>query len=662
MKLTKRKILLTIAIFAMAFAIISVHKWSREHVDYITASQNHPLNCVPCHVQTRKDGLLGKLMDKQYISPYNLAISPDNKLLFATGQEADALFIINIPDQKIITKIDVGDRPHSVVVSRNGRKAYVSNQWSNNISVIDIEKREEAGIIATGGGPAGLALGPDDRMLYVANTYTSDVSVIDLSQNREIKRLMAGNYATGMNTSPDGKYVYVVSQRSVPVEYRTPPKTEITIIETQSNRVVERKYVEEAHIMENINFSPSGDMAFTTMVRPKNLVPAVQIENGWMINFALGIIIPGTDNIYQLPLDDPNDFYADPYDVCITPEGDKAFVSHSGADHISVVDIKKLKAVIEEIDDRSIQNASNDLELSQSYIVKRIKTGANPKGMSISPDGKYLYFAERLSDKIGIINTHSLMLESHITLDNDDQQAMLRKGEQLFNNAGHTFQNQYSCYTCHPDSHEDGLTYDMAYYPGEDLTNVQTLRGLANTSPFKWNGKNVSIYMQCGMRFSKFVTRTESFDPNELDALVGYITRQIEHPPNLYRNESDVLTEAQKRGKAIFYRTKTNTGEVIPQENRCITCHPPPNFTNRHIANVGTATERDHQKAFDAPNLNNVYESAPYLHDGRANTLEELWTKYNPHDEHGIANDMTKDQLNDLVEYLRTLGKAEYYK
>ena len=37
------------------------------------------------------------------------------------------------------------------------------------------------------------------------------------------------------------------------------------------------------------------------------------------------------------------------------------------------------------------------------------------------------------------------------------------------------------------------------------------------------------------------------------------------------------------------------------------------------------------------------------LHDGRAATLEEIWTKYGKNDKHGLVNDMTKNQLNDLV-------------
>ena len=64
--------------------------------------------------------------------------------------------------------------------------------------------------------------------------------------------------------------------------------------------------------------------------------------------------------------------------------------------------------------------------------------------------------------------------------------------------------------------------------------------------------------------------------------------------------------------------------------------------------------EYDRESRFDIPHLNNVYASAPYLHNGVAKTLEEIWTVYNPYDLHGVTNDLTKDQLNDLIEYIKT--------
>jgi cytochrome c peroxidase len=79
------------------------------------------------------------------------------------------------------------------------------------------------------------------------------------------------------------------------------------------------------------------------------------------------------------------------------------------------------------------------------------------------------------------------------------------------------------------------------------------------------------------------------------------------------------------------------------------------------MTDVGTLADSDDPMKFDVPQLNNVYESAPYLHDGKAPTLEEIWTAYNDNDEHGVANDMRKDQLNDLVEYLKSIGDAKNY-
>ena len=79
------------------------------------------------------------------------------------------------------------------------------------------------------------------------------------------------------------------------------------------------------------------------------------------------------------------------------------------------------------------------------------------------------------------------------------------------------------------------------------------------------------------------------------------------------------------------------------------------------MVDVGTLSETDDRMKFDTPQLNNIYESAPYLHDGKAATLEELWTTFNDFDQHGIANDLLKNELNDLVEYLKSLRPSQYH-
>ena len=230
-----------------------------------------------------------------------------------------------------------------------------------------------------------------------------------------------------------------------------------------------------------------------------------------------------------------------------------------------------------------------------------------------------------------------------------------RFGERIFFSAKYTFHRQFSCYSCHPDGHIDGLTYDtMPDGIGVGPVDNRTLRGILDTAPFKWEGTNPSLQRQCGARLAVFFTRIQPFTPEEITALEEYIC-MIPRPPNRYRPVGAKLTEAQRRGKAIFERTRTNDGRVIPKEKRCTTCHFPPLYTDRLRHDVGTRMRLDEVANFDTPHLNNIYDSAPYLHNGIADTLEEIWTRYNLEDKHGVTNDMTKDQLNELIEYLKTL-------
>jgi cytochrome c peroxidase len=141
------------------------------------------------------------------------------------------------------------------------------------------------------------------------------------------------------------------------------------------------------------------------------------------------------------------------------------------------------------------------------------------------------------------------------------------------------------------------------------------------------------------------LTRSEPFSTEQLEALVTYI-ESIPLPP---RRIDETAHPAVARGEEIFYRTRSVSGEEIPKAQRCSTCHRPPLFTDRLLTDVGTGGK------FDTPHLFDVGSSAPYLHDGRSPSLEEIWTVHSPDDTHGATNDLSKAQLNDLVLFLRSL-------
>ena len=183
----------------------------------------------------------------------------------------------------------------------------------------------------------------------------------------------------------------------------------------------------------------------------------------------------------------------------------------------------------------------------------------------------------------------------------------------------------------------------------------RTLRGIAETAPYKWSGHNPDLITQCGPRIAKFLFRSEGFNTQELEGLVAFL-RSIPLAPNRHLAAGGQLTDAQERGRVMFYRTRTNDGREIPYQNRCDTCHPADtHYTNRISTDVGSNTRHDTISLFDTPQLDRVYENAPFLHIGMALTLEEIWTVYNNSDTHGVTSDMRKEQLNDLIEFLKTL-------
>jgi len=637
-------------------------KLVRAHVNSKTAVEDHPLLCISCHLYTSKNKLVSKLINADYYSPFNMAVSKDGDRLYVVAQESNDLLIVDTENRTVLNKIKVGEYPHSVVLDDGGEMAYVSNQWSDIVSVIDLAKSKVVDTLKTGNGPAGLSLSADGRFLYVVNSYSSNISVFDLNTGEERKRFTAGNNPTGVQLSPNGKTLYVTSRRALIAPYGDTLKCELTVVDESRQRVSERLNIESAYIMENVAFTPTGDLALVTLIRPKNLVPSIQVEQGWMMTYGIGIIEQKENGrVVQLLLDEPNAYYCDPFDIVITPDGKKAFVSNSGVNCISVVDIDSIRNIIAEASPEMLKTYSNHLGISSRYVIKRIHTGADPKGLALSSDGKLLYVAEQLEDRVAVINTESLETINTIDLGGPRRITVARQGRRLFNNSGHTFQNQFDCYTCHPDMHEDGLVYNMASKDmGRNLTNTQSLRDIGDTPPFKWNGKNQTVYKQDGMRFSTVLTRTEQFSYKDLDAITAYIVTGIHYPPNLQYNPNGELTESQLRGKVIFDRTKDNFGNVIAENNRCITCHTPPYYTNLKLASVGTLAISDDSMQFDTPHLNNIFASPPYLHDGRAATLEEIWTLYGKEDKHGLAGDMTKNQLNDLVDYLKSLRAPEY--
>ncbi|MFO7902576.1 MAG: multiheme c-type cytochrome [Planctomycetota bacterium] len=590
-----------------------------------------------------------------YKTPLRLALSPNGEQLYVTCEASHAVIVVDTVRHETIGEITVGHHPTGVTFHPSGKKAYVTNRLDDTLSVIDVAKQDVIATVEVGDEPHGVRTDGNGDTLYVVNSGTNDLSVIDTETLTERKRLEAGRRPWSLALSPDETRLCVTNALSHYVPFRTPSQSELTMIDVETSTIADRPIAHGANLLMGICWHPSGDFAISTVRRTKNLVPMTRLLQGWTLTN--GLVLAWRDGrVDQVLLDEPNLCFPDPTGIAMTPDGRLALVTSSGSDRVAVVDVPKLRSMLEEATEHERKHVfPNHLGKPTEFVLKHLPTENSPRGVVITPNGKTAFVANALDDSLTVIDVETLRSVKRIDLDGPRKITKTRYGERLFHNADITFQRQFTCHTCHPDGHIDGLTYDIEPDGiGANPVDNRTLRGILDTAPFKWEGTNPSLQRQCGPRLAVFFTRIQPFTPEELEALDRYICT-IPRPPNRYRPFGAELTEAQHRGKKLFDRKRTNDGGLIPKEDRCVTCHPPPLYTDRNVHDVGTQMKYDHESEFDVPHLNNIYGSAPYLHNGIAETLEEIWTRFNPNDEHGVTNDMTKDQLNDLIEYLKTL-------
>jgi len=589
----------------------------------------------------------------RYPTPIEVAVSPDGARLFVLCEGTDELVVADAHTGKIVGRVPVGHVPKGLWVG--GQYAFVANSWSDTVSVIDISTLQVTRTLKTGFEPNGVFADAAGATVYTANRIGNNVSVIDLASGAEIRRLPAGRGTSYLTPSPDGRSVYATHIYPNIGSHRAPPESEITVVDAQHQTVRERQVLHNVAGVFHLAFSSDGRLGMVAQLRPKNLIPLAHVEHGSIFGDSLTIFGADVGEPVQVLIDELESYYTMPFGVVIAPDKSAAYVSTSGANSVTVIDVKRLLQFVRAASPDDRRALANDLSASAHFVAARIPVGRNPKGLALSPDGAQLYVANRLDDTVSVIDAATRKATHTIALGGPAELTPQRRGEQLFFDARFAFHNGLSCSSCHLESTFDGLQWDLEPDGfGVDIVDNRLLEDLDGTEPFKWNGSNPGLETECGPRTEKYFYRSQSYSARELGDLVSYI-KSIPLRPNRFRLANGELTAAQERGKDIFERTRRKDRTPIAEGNQCSFCHSGRHYTNQTQVDVGSGKWSDRSPIIDVPQLTNVYLTAPYLHDGSARTLEEIWTVFNLKDTHGVTNDLNKDELNDLIEYLKTL-------
>jgi YVTN family beta-propeller protein len=606
--------------------------------------------------------------DALFKSPIQMAITRDGRRLVVACERSNEVLVIDTRQQKVVGRVQVGKFPFGLAFSPDETRLYVGNRRDNTVSVVDFESLKVLETFPVGVDPHQLKTDSSGQFLYVTNLRNNNISIIKATDFTEVKRLTSGTTPFGLALSPDGGTLYVSHQLSNPVPFRTPPVLELTVVDTKHQLVSGRHRLLSTVVGQDVAVSPDNRFVVVALELPKNLLPETQVYQGWMVTYGLAILEAGSKGrVAYLLLDEPNLYFADPYGLAFSPDGRRLYVSSSGVDFVSVVNMEKVYRILKVQDgkiglpDETLKVYARHLALSSEYVEARIPTGNNPKDLVVSPDGRWVYVANRLSDSVLVIDTATNQPSATIDLGGPRSDTVLRRGEKLFNYSTISFQKQLSCNTCHPEYHLDGLLYDIvgpADGMGQNLVDNRTMRNIAETGPFKWNGKNPTLARQDGPRAAQLFFRSHGFEKEQLKEIVRFV-ESIPLERNQFNHPDGTLNEFQESGKQFFERSWTIDGRYIPVGNRCIACHLPPHFTDQKMHDVGTKTYSDVESSFDTPQVANVFDGGPFLHDGRCYSLEEIWTVNNPDDLHGVTNEMDKRMLNELIEYTKTLSARE---
>jgi len=599
------------------------------------------------------DGVVtGRVGDRlTYPSPLEMLFSPDGARLYVLCNDSDEVRVLNASTYAEIKKIAVGHKPRGFTLSPDGKRLFVTNSWDDTLSVIDTGLLEVAATWPEAAEPSSVVEDREGKRLFVANRISNDVAVLNAQTGAEEKRLAAGRGASYMTFSPDGRRLYVTHVYPNLTEHRTAPESEMTVIDTARAVVVDRIPQHGIAGVFHVAISADGRLGAAAELHPKNLVPLAHLEHGGAFEDTLTLFGADVGNrTVEIPLDELERYVARPFGVAISPDKSRMYVTSGGSEIVTVIDVRRLLNYVRTHRAPFVQ----DLSASSNYVVARVAVGRDPRGMVFTPDGHSVLVANRLSDTISVIDTRTNRVASTIQIAGPKQLSVLRYGEQTFYTARYSFQGQIGCANCHIDSTFDGLEWDLEPDGfGRNIVDNRLIEDLKGTDPYKWNGGNPNLPTECGPRTELYFWRSENYDDLTLTDLVTYM-RSLQSRPNRWKLPGYELTAAQERGKEIFERKVDKFGQPIALKNRCNYCHSGLKGTDQKSFDVGTKKATDDYSLIDTPQLRSIALTAPYLHDGSAATLEEIWTIYNPEDKHGRTNDLTKDELNDLIEYLRT--------
>lgn len=284
----------------------------------------------------------------------------------------------------------------------------------------------------------------------------------------------------------------------------------------------------------------------------------------------------------------------------------------------------------------------------------------------------------------------------------EQNQKQIELGRALFYDRGLSRDSSVSCASCHKQAlaFGDGLAFSVGAHGGSGRRNAPPLFNLFYPQLFFKDGgiprlEEVAMApmddhheLDLPLQELSLRLRTSTFYVDEIKQIYNRepdpysITRALmwfqlslvsansRYDDYQYRDKKEVLNAQERMGLDLFLSAHT----------QCASCHSGPNFTDFQFYNVGSHMEvhLDTGRAritnnpadfarFKTPSLRNLGFSAPYMHDGRYSSLEQVLVYYNGGGDGYPGQDprikplgLTERELESLEAFLHSLNDSVF--
>jgi YVTN family beta-propeller protein len=634
-----------------------------------------------------------------------IAVSPDGSRLFVVHPDADSVSTIDLAGRTIghetllatsvpsvdptTQRFDPAVMPRALTLDSTGATLYVTGQRSGELYAIDAVGGTVKGSVAVCSEPVGVLVGAGDTDVYVACAQDDEIVQVSAASLAIVATVTTPRKPWALGWSADGKSLLAThllgpgvseigtSPFALKTTWTVPdrgPETDPTEPHGQVRGiydVVPRPGTNElwvAHLMLGTD-TPQPTLAFNSTVFPAlSILDGANGDQLERLSIQANSATPGDDGAF-------GDIVSGPRAVAFSGDGNYAFVADTDSEDLLVLDantraevtiVRPLPGHLPE----GVVWFQNEVYVqernTEDVVAFKVQEGSG--GITVTQDGA-----------------------AFKTLASDPMPANLRLGQKLFFSADSddvpVTQNHWvACASCHVEGRSDAVTWLFAQGPRDTPTNAG---GMLDTG-FLFRTADRSQVQDYWKTID--VEQGGDFQPGGaqqplLDAIAAFVNYALPTPippstDETHTMSGDALTSLRSQGETVFAQlgcpvchsgiaktdsgngnpaldlagpivsSMTSGGVLLHDVGTCVTDGPWPDVAHDDLDGQPRSA-----CAFDTPALRGLVDSAPYLHDGSAATLEAVLPYMLKAAAGPGASPQTlsvEDQTA-LVEYLRSL-------